>query len=1048
MLKTGHGPPRVRLDCGPDLLVSIEEAVPLSPLQAWLVLLVYSVEPDGLDADRAYEMLWGEVPHHGSAGKLSQLLYSLNALCDGQQVVTRTGGELRAGLPSSGNLLDFRPDPPTAAAEFFMERRVAANKSTLRADLANRLDLAETNQDWEAAFEAAAELQWLDPNHEMWLVKRIENLLRAGRRSSAAAVLLAVGSESAYREEVVRDLNLRVAAFPDPLDVDRNNAPEPPKLFGRTNEMHRIMRWLAATSEDPVWLVQSLPGGGKSTFLAEVARRSAADGYRILHLRMRKADRLQPLGLAQRLLSRLEARSGILGHLPVTDLIRGHLQENDGTSDVRRLGSLTDEAREVLFLEAVGSLLVEKLAGEVDLIIIDDAELCDPLSLKCLSHVIGVGGPGQEIRVLASTPLSGSRTDIEDLFLGAKSSINRSHLRPLTQKEGRRLVSTRVDGRECRLSTEEILSIAKGLPSAIVDLVDWACDPATESDPAPSSIWLKAKRLLDAGDEVQRILLSALAVVDSATTQQLAQISGCRKKQVRPLLAGLVELGWLEVSGESLFLAHDVLRRAILDTAGTTMEGRAHILWGQLLSGLGIVQARRAVDHLLQGGAVAEAGRKARSSAKQARAAGLISEAADLFAVAVDCGEIFSGAEWRDIGDLQFSQCRYQAATKCFDFGLDALLTRPSDPEVYRCHVGRTLAVLGLKGPTRAEDAVSHLGVILEDALSGGAWEEAIRIQETRVRLLEKSDRFEGIPHLLVRAKLWDVPEDVQRSLPFAKLLVLNTIYGSPELGRDMTDRIIDEWRQVGSVKGQLLHRALIGMLWQGRLGTKTGRSLQEAALVAAEGARDLRLLFRTHLALAVWYCDLGYPEGAAPHLRAAETVLSVTKLHHDQIVLKANWGEVHLLLGRTSQAEDSFREGLSLAEGGATRHLTNVLNAGLGMCRLEHGAFGQAEDCLQRIRLPDRWWYEPTLIAQFNAAMLARAGSAGAAASYLKSVILQVRHRFVLPWLTLAVRYCQLAKRAGVEDAWQEVATDALNAAVGLGISKRSVELRYHLGN
>lgn len=424
----------------------------------------------------------------------------------------------------------------------------------------------------------------------------------------------------------------------------------------------------------------------------------------------------------------------------------------------------------------------------------------------------------------------------------------------------------------------------------------------------------------------------------------------------------------------------------------------------------------------------------------------MISEAADLLATAADCGSELSALEWQELGQLQLAVCRYEAAQAAFEKCLSFSSSQSSPTDPYTAHIGLALAKLGDGSGGTTSMADGALDRVLDMALQAKAWRAALSIQEVRIRLRERRGEFASIRRLLDQVMLWPLPTDRKTGLHAAKVLALSSVYGNPDLGRAMTDHLIEGWRQAGRLPLDMIHRALVGLLYQGRVGTPTGRAIQGAVLQAATEAEDLRLLFRTHNALAVWYCDLGMPAAAVPHLEKASEVLRTTRVLHDDLVLRANWGEVLLSLGDLSAAEAQFRTGLEASRAGCTDHLKNVLLAGLSRCSLEGGSLSKAREYAEEIRLPSRWWYEPTLIAQAYSSVLARSGQGEEALAFLRSVITDIRHRLVLPWLSLAVDYCRIAVKMEAA-GWRELGEEALEAAVGLGIPGRANALRRYIG-
>ncbi|WP_295649343.1 LuxR family transcriptional regulator [uncultured Dietzia sp.] len=169
-----------------------------------------------------------------------------------------------------------------------------------------------------------------------------------------------------------------------------------------------------------------------------------------------------------------------------------------------------------VLVDALARALTTAGAGTV--IVIDDAEYCDPDSLRVLASALEAAGPTPVLLVLTL----GSPARGPSATLCAQLARETVRLGPLDQSEIRELVATRTGREPSAAAARQLLEFTGGEAGAVATVVDEAPDSWWGSPfsvpPLPASVERETVALLADMDPDQRAVLEAAAVLAPPVT--------------------------------------------------------------------------------------------------------------------------------------------------------------------------------------------------------------------------------------------------------------------------------------------------------------------------------------------------------------------------------------------------------------------------------------------------------------------------------------------------------------------------------------------------
>lgn len=323
--------------------------------------------------------------------------------------------------------------------------------------------------------------------------------------------------------------------------------PQPGPLRGRSAELGTILDTLRLVQEGTpaMVLVNGEPGIGKTALLREVSREATRSGFTVARTTAHENDRVAPLASLGPALR--------FGSVPLVD-----------SADFMDLAALHEQP--LWLAERLADLLDRRARANPVLLIVDDAQWCDPLTVfvlrllpkRLLSAPIGWilaarpapgAGPAEEIAETASPDLGAVRVDLGGLSDDAAFSIAVDRL-----------------GRRPAPDMLRRLTEARGNPFLIVQLLDGLFPAGSEAPPeqVPAGLADGVRRRTGATSEsCQELLRTAAVLGEDFQLPDVAGLLGVPATRLTTPLSEAIAAGMLADDGRSVRFRHDLLREAV-----------------------------------------------------------------------------------------------------------------------------------------------------------------------------------------------------------------------------------------------------------------------------------------------------------------------------------------------------------------------------------------------------------------------------------------------------------------------------------------------------
>lgn len=386
---------------------------------------------------------------------------------------------------------------------------------------------------------------------------RLESTAAAGEILCAAITRLLVGSRAAFDFDDRGTLELKGILEPvQAFAVDwhrgedqRTSArlpPRPASVVGRTAELAAVE---AASGRGLPVIVDTHAGGGKSTFLAEVAHRHAASG-RVLFA---TADRLDssPFSSLRSLFQ------------PSRDELPGDLAERLwGEGPTRG----ADHSSRVLLYEGLREALVTLSTGRPTTLVVDDAHWIDDTSADALRSLVTQPLPGCTLVLGARCAEIIEGTAAMALLdaMRRRPGSEEITLRPLTLDDVRQLA----EALDVAATSADLLTVHErsgGLPLFVAEML--LHDSGDVEVPA-SIVAFLARRLRELPAEAARVLDIAAVLPEPVDIDLLAAVSSLEPRELLPVLDRAEVDGLMSLALDGIRFRHVLVRDAIADRVG------------------------------------------------------------------------------------------------------------------------------------------------------------------------------------------------------------------------------------------------------------------------------------------------------------------------------------------------------------------------------------------------------------------------------------------------------------------------------------------------
>ncbi len=398
---TGTAPVLLRLAAAPQLSLPGRPPLPLPALDA--VLLAWLALEGATAREQLAALLWPDSTAEAARNALRQRLFRLRKLA-GRDLVTGSvqlalAGAIEHDLDDAHTLLAGLRLPELGELEAWLERRRSQLQGQARQQLESRIDELESDSDIAAALPLAQSLLQTEPHSED-AHRRVMRLhyLRGDR---AAALLAFDRCESMLKHEVGAKPGAQTLALLEVIEASGDPAAtapagrsaqlpvallRPPRLIGRDAELTTLRQARAAGG---VALLIGDAGMGKSRLLQALA------SARSLVVAARPGDALVPYATLARLLAELQRRWPAVLDMPLrrrlAPVLPALAPEASGTAGRAAL-------------DAPMSRLLQRLAGELDGLVLDDLHFADTATVELLQALLAAPRPTKRDAVAWNGP--------------------------------------------------------------------------------------------------------------------------------------------------------------------------------------------------------------------------------------------------------------------------------------------------------------------------------------------------------------------------------------------------------------------------------------------------------------------------------------------------------------------------------------------------------------------------------------------------------------------------------------------------------------------
>lgn len=382
--------------------IGVKEIRPTSPM--FFAALLYLGMERGRRVPRTalQEMLFPDVDERSGAHSLRQLLYKLRqlgtSLSEDASGALLDANEVAVDLSAVPDLARTQPDRlalgflPGYVPQFsetfseWLDRKRAFAEAEIRRALVTRLIQHRDSAQWPQVERVAQLLLGIDPYNEEATLALAEATAMAGSKAEALRIL------DRYEHEAgSHDLKLPASVLrrrisdrlPPSLLIAR------PPFVGRAEEAQALLEYIRGGLANAGGLVVIVgeSGIGKTRLVEETLAVARLDGIAVYTARSKPHDVARPMSAFIELVPVLLQARGALGISPES---LAHLtllvQHKDDRSD-RPLDARDDTTRSRIVVSAFRDLVEAVFAEQRFLIVVEDAQWCDPDSLRELASM-------------------------------------------------------------------------------------------------------------------------------------------------------------------------------------------------------------------------------------------------------------------------------------------------------------------------------------------------------------------------------------------------------------------------------------------------------------------------------------------------------------------------------------------------------------------------------------------------------------------------------------------------------------------------------------
>ena len=1062
---------RVELFGGPVARIRDEE-ITFSPHQMALVALLFGHRDGRISRAEVIWLIWavddGPVPRQ----KLRQLLSDVHHRMR-TRVVENNADPLQpdasvtsSDLPdflqslSDGRLLDAaetlqlgfaaRLSPTSAPLADWLEARRLSLANRLRRAAASAWDEGVKIDDWESAHDAAEALYLLAPNDVPALEKVIEARARIGRTASAEAAYAShvesLAPNTTGSDRLSR-LMVRVRTLTGARFSVGPTAPIVP-LIGRSTQLAeacRVFQRVRSGNLD-LLLMSGEAGIGKTRLMEELRTKAILEGFRCLHARPVELERKIALNPIIDALSSVDLRPHLraLGD-PWSAVISSFLPASWIDGPPGEIPYVQDSSLSRRLLDAFW-MLFDRLAQESPtLLFLDDIHWADPTTIALLQFMqrrwesgpLGVVAAIRPELVRKGDPLSVLIQESDGI------SVRTVHLSELDDSDARRLVDHIADRPLDKVTREHLCDLAANHPFYLTEVTkDFVAgrlslpERTLETIPIPISL--------------RQIFDTRIGNLSEGATR-VAEVLAVRARPMRLTdLGELTELGldecvdrveelqrshFVVVDRDRISISHELFRSALYKHIGDVRRPLLHGRVGTHMEALDASELPGELAiHFAEAGEPERAIHYAGIAATEALASGAVVSAAHFFEIVVqnETDPVRRASATADLAKALHMDRQMARANPMLELAATRLRQVGDSPTARRMEI---LRVEGLaeNGATPVLDLIDRLTHVKDEARVGEDWEALALALDVELHLRHAQGDVPKVRSLLDEMATVDGVGSHEAACLINASLGMSILFRDSDDGVARGEKAVEIARKHG-LENHLLSvqcRLIAILHYSARLYLPASRRLIAEARTLAERSGDRFRRFAIEGNVAAFQLDVGDLDEAGESLARAGPLLSGADLQRPSTNHHLNLAELALLRRDFTDAESQYRDLRDAFSSDPAPHYASMVYAGLGLCALEQGRLSEARRFEELLVIPPYWYFQPSLILRFQAALLTRRGRHQAALEILREDQPQLFPRMLNAWLKIRVLELELAARIGesiqlerIEEA-REVAHD-----------------------
>jgi DNA-binding SARP family transcriptional activator/tetratricopeptide (TPR) repeat protein len=1079
---------RLTLFGGPEVRGPGNEVLSLTPTHEALLTLLWGQEEQGLTRRRAIWLLWEDDDCAPSRHRLSQVLHELRGRL-GIDPVTASGDDVLVAawgaLPS--DLADYRVALRNGALQkalVAVERGFAprlkripgeeyddwitAKRASLRRELrevaARAWDEHQPRGAWRRARDAAEVLHALDRDSESALRNVVESRAMTGGFEAAEAAFTAFVDgieEGSEIEAETRALIERVRRLSGERELGppRDDA-APPPLVGRTHDLETARRMLDRVRGGgfEFLVLQGDAGIGKTRLLEEIRREAHIKGFRCMQARSVELERRIPLNPLIDALSHPEVgeylrdlddpwRAVIAALLP-------HLPEGMERPVVPPIAESSLSRR---LFDAFSILFARLAENEPTILFLDDLQWADATTVAVLQFVqrrwragsLGVIGTIRPDMVAGNDGVVRYLEETDDL------PVTRVRVGELDPAEALELVEIVSEGSLDVVTMRRLCALAGGNPFYIIELTkDYLGGQLLmpESPTDALTIPISLRQLVDPRIEAlsDRAAQAASLLAIWGRWARLTDLAALVAMSPHDLIEDVEELErhrLVVVDRDQIRIAHELYRGTLYHRLGETRRAVLHRAIAEHLMATDQAQPGELAIHFARAGDRAKAARFGREAADAALENGAMAEAAYFLQVVIENegDERLRAEATGDLASVLHMKREIARAIPISQLAASRLRSVAEHSAAIRMEI-RGVEMLLETGMSPVTDLFSRLEDI-ENAASKANDAEAYALAlDSSLHLLHLHGKIDEIRCLFSLMERVASGADLAAACVANASLAMDLLFGDGRsaLSRAQEAVAIAEHARLASHLLRATERLVLVRSYQGTLSNPAGQDFLDAAIRRADAAGDLTFRFSFELSKGVAAMDSGALDQAEAQFERVASIVERSEPGPPHLLLAYNRAEMCIQQRRYVAALQWLERFHELRGPTTPDFLVEMSNAAAGICYLELGALGSARECEAAASgNPDHWYFDPTIILDFQTRLLLRRAQPRRALEILCEASQSIADRLTSAWIKLVLMECRIRRHTGSGESSE--LPRAIELATERGLPNRVQQLQEY---